>query len=30
MGINWDTGTYGKHHTNNLKFLVYQRRPTGA
>ena len=23
-GKNWDTGTYGKHQTKNLKFLVHQ------
>ena len=29
-GINWDTGTYGKHQTTNLTFLVHQQRPTRA
>ena len=29
-GINWDTGTYGKHRTKNLKFLVRQQRPPSA
>ena len=27
QGMHWDTRTYGKHHTKNLKFLVHQRRP---
>ena len=24
---NWDTGTYGKHQTRNLKLLMHQQRP---
>ena len=28
-GKNWDIGTYGKHQTKNLKFLVYQQSQQG-